>query len=99
MSLARTSNDTDMLLYHRVCEACSGMITRAYSTSFSLGIMALAPEMRAAIRNIYGFVRFGDEIVDTFHQYDKKALLAKFREDTYRAIEQGISFNPVLHAF
>lgn len=99
MKLARTSNETDMKLYTSVCEDCSKMITSAYSTSFSLGILALAPEMRAAIRNIYGFVRFADEIVDTFHNYDKKALLNMFREDTYKAIEQGISFNPVLHAF
>jgi len=99
MKLARTSNETDMNLYTSVCEECSKMITSAYSTSFSLGILALAPEMRAAIRNIYGFVRFADEIVDTFHNHDKKALLAMFREDTYKAIEQGISFNPVLHSF
>lgn len=99
MKLARTSNETDMQLYTTVCENGSKMITSAYSTSFSLGILALAPEMRSAIRNIYGFVRFADEIVDTFHNFDKKALLSSFREDTYKAIEQGISFNPVLHAF
>lgn len=99
MKLTRTSNETDMQLYTSVCEGCSKLITSSYSTSFSLGILALAPEMRSAIRNIYGFVRFADEIVDTFHNYDKKALLSLFREDTYKAIEQGISFNPVLHSF
>lgn len=99
MKLARTSNETDMQLYTNVCEGCSKLITSSYSTSFSLGILALAPEMRSAIRNIYGFVRFADEIVDTFHNHDKKALLTMFREDSYRAIEQGISFNPVLHSF
>lgn len=99
MKLARTSNETDMQLYTSVCEGCSKLITSSYSTSFSLGILALAPEMRSAIRNIYGFVRFADEIVDTFHNYDKKALLTLFREDTYKAIGQGISFNPVLHSF
>ncbi len=99
MKLARTSNETDMQLYTSVCEGCSKLITSSYSTSFSLGILALAPEMRPAIRNIYGFVRFADEIVDTFHNYDKKALLSLFREDTYKAIGQGISFNPVLHSF
>lgn len=99
MSLTRVTNDTSMNLYHQVCERCSKMITAAYSTSFSLGILALAPEIRAAIRNIYGFVRFGDEIVDTFHQYDKRALLEQFRADTHKAIELEISFNPVLHAF
>ncbi|MBI1223153.1 MAG: phytoene/squalene synthase family protein [Bacteroidetes bacterium] len=88
-----------MHLFQNVCESCSAMITRAYSTSFSLGILALAPEMRVAIRNIYGFVRFADEIVDTFHSYDKKSLLKRFKEDTYRAIEEGVSFNPVMHAF
>lgn len=99
MKNMRTSNETDMQLYNSVCESCSKMITQAYSTSFSLGILALAPEMRSAIRNIYGFVRFGDEIVDTFHEHDKKMLLERFRKETYKAIEEGISFNPVLQAF
>ncbi len=99
MTIAQVKNETSMELYHRVCERCSKLITTAYSTSFSLGILALAPEIRAAIRNIYGFVRFADEIVDTFHQYDKRELLRLFREETNRAIETGISFNPVLHTF
>lgn len=95
----RTSNETDMQLYNRVCEHGSRMITTSYSTSFSLGILALKPEIRTAIRNIYGFVRVGDEIVDTFHDFDKKELLDSFREDTFKAINKGISFNPVLQAF
>lgn len=88
-----------MQLYNRVCEQGSRMITSSYSTSFSLGILALKPEIRTAIRNIYGFVRFGDEIVDTFHNFDKKELLDSFKADTFKAIHNGISFNPVLQAF
>lgn len=99
MDITRTSNETNMNLYNEVCERCSKMITSAYSTSFSLGILALGKEMRTPIRNIYGFVRFADEIVDTFHEYDKRSLLQRFREETYKAIDGGISFNPVLQAF
>lgn len=99
MTLTRTGNDTNMDLYHKVCESCSKLITSSYSSSFSLGILALSADMRPHIRNIYGFVRFADEIVDTFHDYDKRELLALFTKDTYQAIEQKISFNPVLHAF
>ncbi len=99
MDLTRTSNETNMQLYNEVCESGSRIITSAYSTSFSLGILALSKEMRAPIRNIYGFVRLADEIVDTFHQYDKRKLLTRFREETYQAIEEKISFNPVLQAF
>lgn len=99
MDLLKTTNNTGMELYHDVCERCSKMITSKYSTSFSLGILALSQNMRAHIRNIYAFVRFADEIVDTFHEYDKRQLLLLFRNDTYRALEQKISFNPVLHAF
>lgn len=86
-------------LYHRTCAECSGLITRRYSTSFSLGIRMFHPRLRAPICSIYGFVRFADEIVDTFHSYNKAKLLDRFREDTWRAIEEGISLNPVLHAF
>jgi phytoene synthase len=75
------------------------LITKRYSTSFSLGIRVFAPQYRPPIYAIYGFVRFADEIVDTFHDYPKADLLKRFREDTYRAIEEGISLNPVLHAF
>lgn len=97
--LTRTTNNTDLLLYDETCERCAKEITSAYSTSFSLGILALGKNMRADIRNIYAFVRYADEIVDTFHDYDKTTLLSKFRRDTYEAIESGISYNPVLHAF
>ena len=86
-------------LYHKVCVNASKMVTNSYSTSFSLGIRMFAEELREPIYNIYGFVRFADEIVDTFHDYDQPALLREFRRDTYQAIERGISLNPVLHAF
>ncbi len=86
-------------LYTSVCRDCSGIITRSYSTSFSLGIRLFAKKFRKPIYSIYGFVRFADEIVDTFHEYDKMELLQKFREDTKEAVESGISLNPVLHAF
>jgi 15-cis-phytoene synthase len=86
-------------LYSTICQQCSMLITKRYSTSFSLGIRVFAKQYRAPIYAIYGFVRFADEIVDTFHDYPKADLLKRFREDTYRAIEEGISLNPVLHAF
>ena len=86
-------------LYNKVCQQCSQGITQSYSTSFSSGIRAFDKRFRAPIYAVYGFVRFADEIVDTFHEYDKASLLTRFREDTYRAIEEGISLNPVLHAF
>ena len=86
-------------LFHDSSFVCSRKVTEMYSTSFTLGIKALHPDFRDAIFGIYGFVRFADEIVDTFHQYDKQMLLNRFREDTYRAIEEGISLNPILHAF
>lgn len=97
--LTKTTNHTDLLLYDETCERCAKEITSAYSTSFSLGILALGKNLRADIRNIYAFVRYADEIVDTFHEYDKTTLLSKFRRDTYEAIESKISYNPVLHAF
>ena len=64
-----------------------------------MGIRAFDKKFRSPIYAIYGFVRFADEIVDTFHQHNKGALLSKFRQDTYEAIEQKISLNPVLHTF
>lgn len=86
-------------LYTKTCEQCSELITKRYSTSFSMGILAFDKKCRAPIYNIYGFVRFADEIVDTFHDHDKKVLLDNFREDTYKAIDQKLSLNPVLHSF
>jgi len=86
-------------LYDHVCEVCSRMTTQKYSTSFSLGIRLLHPSIRPAIYGIYGFVRFADEIVDTFHDYDKEELLKRFKQETYQAIAEGISLNPILHSF
>lgn len=86
-------------LFHQTCEECSKLVTQRYSTSFSLGIRAFDKEFRTPVYAIYGFVRFADEIVDTFHDFDKKVLLDEFRQDTFKAIELGISLNPILHAF
>jgi len=88
-----------MNLYNKTCLECSQLITTRYSTSFSMGIRVFDRRFRPPIYAIYGFVRFADEIVDTFHHTDKATLLNRFREDTYQAIEEGISLNPVLHAF
>lgn len=86
-------------LYNHTCRECSRLITQRYSTSFSAGIRAFDPSIRAPVYSIYGFVRFADEIVDTFHQYPQAALFYKFREDTRHALEERISLNPVLNAF
>lgn len=86
-------------LYNEICQECSKHITQRYSTSFSMGIRVFDPKYRMPIYSIYGFVRFADEIVDTFHDHNKETLLKRFREDTYRAIEEKISLNPVLHSF
>jgi len=64
-----------------------------------MGIRLFDERFRPPICGIYGFVRFADEIVDTFHGYPKAELLQRFREDTFRALEEGISLNPVLHSF
>ncbi|MEP7317288.1 MAG: phytoene/squalene synthase family protein [Panacibacter sp.] len=86
-------------LFHDVSKECSRVTTMRYSTSFSSAINLLNKELRPHIHNIYGFVRFADEIVDTFHNYDKPALLAEFKRETYAAIERKISLNPILHSF
>lgn len=86
-------------LYSDVCNECSKLITNRYSTSFSMGIKAFDLRFRTPIYAVYGFVRFADEIVDTFHDYPKAELLQRFREDTYQAIDERISLNPVLQAF
>ncbi|HOP44105.1 MAG TPA: phytoene/squalene synthase family protein [Flavobacteriales bacterium] len=86
-------------LYDRVCLKASRHTTRSYSTSFSLGIRSLHKRFHDPIYAIYGFVRFADEIVDTFHDHDKVDLMARFRADTYKAIADGISLNPILHSF
>jgi 15-cis-phytoene synthase len=88
-----------MNLFDETCYKCSEVITRQYSTSFSSGIRAFHKRFRNPVYAIYGFVRYADEIVDTFHDFDKQALMADFRRQTFQAIEQGISLNPVLQSF
>jgi phytoene/squalene synthetase len=75
------------------------MLTKAYSTSFSLGIRFLATRFQNPIYAVYGFVRLADEIVDTFHGYPKAQMLAELKEETFKAIERGISTNPILNSF
>jgi phytoene/squalene synthetase len=86
-------------LYTRNNLQVSRLTTRNYSTSFSLGVRMLSRRMRDPIYAIYGFVRYADEIVDTFHDYPQSELLDEFIRDTYKAIERGISMNPILHSF
>lgn len=86
-------------LFHQLSRQCSKATTEKYSTSFNSAIKLLHPELRTPVFNIYGFVRFADEIVDTFHDYDKAALLAEFKKETSLSIARGISLNPILHSF
>jgi len=79
--------------------ATSKLVTNQYSTSFSLAVKMLSPKIRSSIYNIYGFVRFADEIVDSFHQYNKEQLLSDFEASYYKAMEDGISLNPILNSF
>lgn len=88
-----------MTLFHEVSRECSKTTTEKYSTSFNSAIKLLHKDLRTPVYNIYGFVRFADEIVDTFHEYDKATLLAEFKTETYNAIERGISLNPILQSF
>lgn len=87
------------VLFDNVSVHCSKVITKHYSTSFSLGIHLLYPEIRSAIYSIYGFVRLADEIVDSFYDFDSTELLREFRIETELALDRKISTNPVLHAF
>ena len=86
-------------LFHELSNECSKITTEKYSTSFSGAILLLHQQMRQPVYNIYGFVRLADEIVDSFHGFDKATLLKEFKEETYKAIENGISLNPILHSF
>jgi len=88
-----------MDLYNKTSFAISKVVTKSYSTSFSLGIAVFSPQYRDAIYGIYGFVRIADEIVDTFNEFDQKRLMENFRKETYEALQNGISSNPVLQAF
>lgn len=85
--------------YQKVSFKTSALTTKSYSTSFSLAVKMLKNEQQSAIYSIYGFVRFADEIVDSFHEYDKASLLEKFEQDYFDAIKHGISLNPILNSF
>ncbi len=86
-------------LYEKTTFGCSKLVTELYSTSFTLGIKTLHKKLHGPIFAIYGFVRYADEIVDTFHEFNKAELLQRFKEDTYLAIEEQISLNPIIHSF
>ena len=86
-------------LFDEVSFDTSKLVTKKYSTSFSLAVKMLSTTIRSAIYNIYGFVRFADEIVDTFHDYKKEELLDDFEKEYYKALENGISLNPILNSF
>ena len=86
-------------LFDELSYSVSKMTTKKYSTSFSLGILALKPSIRSAIYAIYGYVRLADEIVDSFYGYDKEKLLNRFKVDTENALAEGISLNPILQSF
>ncbi|WP_396217844.1 phytoene/squalene synthase family protein [Flavobacterium sp.] len=86
-------------LFDTVSFACSVKVTKAYSTSFSSAVKMLAPSIRQDIYNIYGFVRFADEIVDSFHDYNKEVLFEKFENELEDAIQNKISLNPILNSF
>ena len=86
-------------IFDHVSASCSKLTTRRYSTSFSLGIRFLSKKFHDPIYGVYGFVRLADEIVDSFHDYDKVYLMKKFRADTVDALENKISLNPILNSF
>ena len=86
-------------IFDKVSRECSKLVTTSYSTSFSMATKMLSDNIRQDIYNIYGFVRFADEIVDTFHNYDKAVLFEKFSNDLEDALEIKISLNPILNSF
>lgn len=86
-------------LFDELAYSVSKSVTEKYSTSFSLGILALKPSIRPAIYAIYGYVRLADEIVDSFHDYDKECLLKRFNTETWNALDEGIALNPILQSF
>ena len=86
-------------LFDKISEECSKNVTKSYSTSFSLATKMLSSNIRQDIYNIYGFVRFADEIVDTFHSYNKKELFSRFVDDLNYSLIEGISLNPILNSF
>ena len=86
-------------LFDDVSVGCSKLVTKSYSTSFSLAVKMLAPSIRNAIYSVYGFVRFADEIVDSFHGFNKEKLIFDFEADYYKSSAEGISLNPILNSF
>lgn len=86
-------------LFDELSVKCSKITTRTYSTSFSLGIYFLKQRLQNPIYSIYGYVRFADEIVDSFHDYNREYLLEKFKQETFDAIENRISLNPIVNSF
>jgi phytoene/squalene synthetase len=86
-------------LFHDSSFECSKIVTRTYSTSFSIAVKLLAPSIRTDIYNIYGFVRYADEIVDSFLNYNKELLLDRFEEEYYISLKEGISLNPIINSF
>ncbi|MFM9825672.1 phytoene/squalene synthase family protein [Flavobacterium sp.] len=86
-------------LFDEVSFKCSKLVTKSYSTSFSLAVKMLSPSIRDAIYSIYGFVRFADEIVDSFHDFDKELLIMDFEKEYYKSFNSGISLNPILNSF
>lgn len=86
-------------LFDEVSLKCSKLVTKNYSTSFSLAVYMLSPSIRNDIYSIYGFVRFADEIVDSFHGFDKEDLINDFEKEYYKAFDSGISLNPILNSF
>ena len=86
-------------LFDQVSYKCSMLVTKSYSTSFSLAVYMLSSKIREDIYSIYGFVRFADEIVDSFHDFDKKELIDDFEKEYYKAVKNGISLNPILNSF
>jgi phytoene synthase len=88
-----------LALFKKISLESSRVTTRAYSTSFSLSSRSLGPDIRDAVYAVYGFVRLADEIVDSFHDFDQRTLFDRLKRDTALALEEGISTNPILHAF
>ncbi|GMN11705.1 phytoene/squalene synthase family protein [Croceitalea sp. MTPC9] len=86
-------------IFDNVSYSCSKLVTESYSTSFTLATKMLATRIRGDIYNIYGFVRFADEIVDTFHDYDKEVLFNDFETELEKALKEKISLNPILNSF
>src|SRR4030042_2655127 len=86
-------------LYNTVAYKISRLVTREYSTSFSKAVSFLKKDDQEAIYSIYGFVRYADEIVDTFHTVDKDKILESFENEYYSAVKRAVSTNPILHSF